>query len=216
MTIVTAVQMESSDDIEQNLVEAIRLLDIAATEQNSNLVVFPENFLCFAKTQQRHLANNISFYLSKFQAIAADQSINLVLGSIPSLIREDGKPTDGRFRSASYVINSQGDICCQYDKINLFDVDVKDEHGQYRESETFEAGSSIKVTDIQNLKLGLSICYDLRFAELYIELRKRGAQIITVPAAFTKTTGDAHWQSLLRARAIETQCAIVAANQGGI
>jgi predicted amidohydrolase len=213
--IASAIQMVSTDNIEQNIDEALRLLNIAVADQSSNLIVFPENFLCFGKAQQQYLATNLSVYLSKFQSIAKNLSINLVLGSVPSLIREDGTQTDGRFRSASYVINTQGNICCQYDKINLFDVDVDDPHGEYRESETFEAGKSIKAIDIDAAKLGLSICYDLRFPELYQSLRLAGANVLTIPAAFTKVTGRAHWETLLRARAIETQSFIVAANQGG-
>jgi nitrilase len=214
--IASAIQMESSESVAQNFDQALRLINIAVTEQASNLIVFPENFLCFGTTQQYYLASKLPLYLSKFQSIAADLSINLVLGSMPSLIREDGTKTDGRFRSASYVINTQGDICCQYDKINLFDVDLKDAYGQYRESETFEAGSAIKVIDIQTAKLGLSICYDLRFPALFQSLRMAGANVIVVPSAFTKVTGRAHWEVLLRARAIETQSYVVAANQGGI
>jgi len=214
--VVSAIQMESTDNVEKNLEEALRLLNIAVTEEGSNLIVFPENFLCFGKTQQHYLASNLHSYLSKFQSIAAGLSISLVLGSMPSYIREDGGKTDGRFRSASYVVNTQGNICCQYDKINLFDVDVNDSHGQYRESEAFEAGSAIKVIDIQAAKLGLSICYDLRFPELFQSLRVAGANVLVIPAAFTKVTGRAHWEVLLRARAIETQSYVVAANQGGM
>jgi nitrilase len=214
--IASAIQMVSTDNIEQNFDEALRLLNVAVKEKNSNLVVFPENFLCFSKAQQQYLATNLSTYLSKFQMIAKDLSVCLVLGSMPSLIREDGIQTDGRFRSASYVINAQGFICGQYDKINLFDVDVHDAHGEYRESETFEAGKSIKVIDIEVAKLGLSICYDLRFPDLYQSLRLAGANVLVIPAAFTKVTGQAHWEILLRARAIETQSYVVAANQGGM
>ena len=214
--IASVVQMESTEDIEKNLEEALRLLNVAVFEQGSNLVVFPENFLCFGGAQQHVLASNLTNYLSIFQTIASDLSISLVLGSMPSLIREDGGHTDGRFRSASYVINAKGGICCQYDKINLFDVDVNDAHGQYRESETFEAGSAIKVIDIQTARLGLSICYDLRFPELYRSLRLAGANVLVIPAAFTKATGRAHWEVLLRARAIETQSYVIAANQYGV
>jgi len=214
--IASVVQMESTESIEKNLEEALRLLNIAVLEQGSNLVVFPENFLCFGSAQQHVLATNLTNYLSIFQTIASDLSISLVLGSMPSFIREDGGHTDGRFRSASYVINAKGSICCQYDKINLFDVDVNDAYGQYRESETFEAGNAIKVIDIQTVRLGLSICYDLRFPELYRSLRLAGANVLVIPAAFTKATGRAHWEVLLRARAIETQSYVIAANQVGV
>lgn len=212
----SVIQMESTEDVAHNFSQALKLLKQAVNDQGANLIVFPENFLCFGKTQQDYLANNTSLYLSKFQSIATDLSVNLVLGSLPSLTREDGRPTDGRYRSASYVINAAGDICCQYDKINLFDVDVNDSYGNYRESESFEAGSRTKVVDIGAIKLGLSICYDLRFPELFQSLRLSGANVIVVPAAFTKVTGRAHWEILLRARAIETQSYVLASNQCGV
>ena len=214
--IASVIQMESTDDVEQNFEEAMRLLNLAASKKKSNLLVFPENFLCFSGDQRTHLAKNLPVYITKFQSIAADLSISLVLGSLPSFIREDGCKTDGRFRSASIVINSQGEICSQYDKINLFDVVVNDAHGEYRESDDFEAGNALKVVDIDAAKLGLSICYDVRFPKLYQSLRLAGANVLIVPAAFTKVTGCAHWEVLLRARAIETQSYVLAANQGGI
>ena len=98
----------------------------------------------------------------------------------------------------------------------MFDVDVEDGHKRYRESETFTAGNEITVLPTPFGTLGLSICYDVRFPQLYSQLRRLGAQVILVPAAFTAVTGKAHWETLLRARAIETQCWIVAVNQGGM
>lgn len=213
--IASAIQMNSSDDVEHNFENALRLLKIAINEHGANLIVFPENFLCFGHTQQKYLASNLRNYLSKFQALAAKKSISLVLGSVPSLLRENGQETDGRYRSASFVINEVGLICCQYDKINLFDVDVNDAHGRYRESELYEAGSAVKVVDVLEVRLGLSICYDLRFPDLFQSLSKAEANVLVVPAAFTKVTGQAHWEVLLRARAIETQSYLIAANQCG-
>jgi len=210
-----AIQMVSGDNVEQNFHDAMHLARNAVAECGANLIVFPENFLCFGGKQQVYLAKNITFYIQEFQEIAKALNINLVLGSMPSLTRQDGSPTDGRYRSSSYVINSQGLICCQYDKIHLFDVDVDDAQGCYRESNEFEAGDAIKVVDLDVCCLGLSICYDLRFPDLFQKLRFAGANVIVVPAAFTKVTGKAHWEILLRARAIETQSYIIAANQGG-
>ncbi|MGL5091232.1 MAG: nitrilase-related carbon-nitrogen hydrolase, partial [Aeromonas sobria] len=102
-----------------------------------------------------------------------------------------------------------------YHKIHLFDVDVADNHGRYRESETFSPGQECVLVDSPFGPLGLSICYDLRFPELYRQLACAGARVLLVPAAFTAVTGEAHWEPLLRARAIENQCYVVAANQGG-
>jgi len=214
-TIAAAIQMVSCGGIEQNFKDALSHLNYAVMERGANLLVYPENFLCFGKSEQSNLAKNLPYYLEKFQRIAADLSVTLVLGSMPTYTREDGSQTDGRFRSASFVINKLGDICAQYDKIHLFDVDINDAQGCYRESDDFEPGGAIKVVEASGCYLGLSICYDLRFPSLFQELRLAGANVIVVPAAFTKVTGKAHWEVLLRARAIETQSYVVAANQGG-
>ncbi len=113
------------------------------------------------------------------------------------------------------VIDSDGERQAHYDKLHMFDVDVADSHKQYRESAIFNAGDESVVVDSPFGRLGLSICYDVRFPHLYSELVQKGAQIIIVPAAFTAVTGQAHWETLLRARAIETQCWVVAVNQAG-
>jgi predicted amidohydrolase len=103
----------------------------------------------------------------------------------------------------------------RYDKLHLFDVDVADNRGRYRESDDYAHGSQVVVADTPVGRLGLSVCYDLRFPELYSALRAAGAELITAPAAFTAVTGAAHWEVLIRARAIETQCYVLAAAQGG-
>ncbi|WP_029559112.1 carbon-nitrogen hydrolase family protein, partial [Vibrio parahaemolyticus] len=108
-----------------------------------------------------------------------------------------------------------GKCIAHYDKLHMFDVDVEDGHGSYRESDTFTAGNQIVVAETDIGSVGLSICYDVRFPELYKALRLAGADIIVVPAAFTAVTGQAHWEVLLRARAIETQCWILASGQTG-
>ncbi|MDO7585478.1 MAG: carbon-nitrogen hydrolase family protein, partial [Oceanospirillaceae bacterium] len=113
------------------------------------------------------------------------------------------------------VYDSEGDEVARYDKIHMFDVDIEDSHGSYRESDTFEAGDQLVVIDTPVGKVGLTICYDLRFAEMHAKLVDLGAQIIVNGAAFTRTTGQAHWHTLLRARAIETQCYMLAASHGG-
>ena len=103
----------------------------------------------------------------------------------------------------------------RYDKLHLFDAEVADSRGHYRESDDYAAGQRLVVADTPVGRLGLSVCYDLRFAELYAALRAAGAELISVPSAFTTVTGEAHWATLIRARAIETQCYILAAAQGG-
>jgi predicted amidohydrolase len=113
------------------------------------------------------------------------------------------------------LINEYGEIVARYDKLHLFDVDVADNRGQYRESDDYAYGGNVVVADTPVGRVGLSVCYDLRFPELYSELRAAGAELITAPSAFTAVTGAAHWDVLIRARAIETQCYILAAAQGG-
>ena len=113
------------------------------------------------------------------------------------------------------MFNAQGERVARYDKVHLFDVQVSDAQAQYSESLSYEAGSELACVEVEGCQVGLSVCYDLRFCELYRQLVTLGAQLITVPAAFTAVTGAAHWEPLLRARAIENQCYIVAAAQGG-
>jgi len=120
-----------------------------------------------------------------------------------------------RVRSACLVFDESGAQIARYDKIHLFDVIVNDEQSEYSESRSYEPGVDIVSVDTSVGNLGLSICYDMRFPELYRALFQRGAELVTVPAAFTKVTGEAHWESLLRARAIENQCYVIAAGQGG-
>jgi predicted amidohydrolase len=165
----------------------------------------------------------------------------LVAGSLPDSTRPDGSRITDRVRSVCRVYDPMGNEHCRYDKIHLFDVDVQDSQGSYRESDRFEPGSAIVCADLlsdsssctfsgtfsamghalaaaaeQPLRLGLTICYDLRFPELFGMLREAGAHIVSVPSAFTHATGKAHWEVLLRARAIENQVFVIAANQGGV
>ena len=114
------------------------------------------------------------------------------------------------------LFNEYGECVARYDKLHLFDAAVDDKQGSYKESERYARGQRCTVVDTPVGRLGMTVCYDLRFAELYGALRSAGAELISVPSAFTALTGAAHWQVLLRARAIETQCLILAANQGGV
>ncbi len=121
----------------------------------------------------------------------------------------------GRVRTACHVIDSDGEVVARYDKIHLFDVDLDDSQGSYRESATFEPGEAVVCVNTPLGRLGLSVCYDLRFPEIYRALQQQGAELLAVPAAFTELTGQAHWQVLLRARAIENQCYVIGSAQGG-
>jgi deaminated glutathione amidase len=134
-----------------------------------------------------------------------------VCGSLPFSVESN----PDKFYAGSLVLGPNGEQLARYNKVHLFDVDVDDSVGQYRESDTYAAGNDIVSTKVFGWILGLSVCYDLRFPELYQAHFKGGAQIISVPSAFTYSTGKAHWEVLLKARAIETQSYIVAANQTG-
>ena len=242
---IAALQMLSTSSIEQNLSAAARLIASAAEagatlvvlpevfatlEGLSPLADVGERMreaVAFQKAQESsgekgsqvsiqrddEDASPLQHFLS---SQAAQHSLTIVGGTIPMLSRPDGSLIeDGRVRASSLVFNPQGERVARYDKIHLFDVKVNDAQSQYSESLSYEAGSELACVEVGEWQLGLSVCYDLRFAELYRQLTALGAQLVTVPAAFTAVTGAAHWEPLLRARAIENQCYVVAAAQGG-
>ncbi|WP_169047247.1 carbon-nitrogen hydrolase family protein [Aeromonas salmonicida] len=177
------------------------------------LVLLPENFALFGERQgyldgaERIGEGPIQQQLA---AWAKEYGIWLVAGAMPTTIAGSD-----HIHTSSLVFDSAGELKGHYHKIHLFDVDVADNQGRYRESETFSPGQDCVLIDSPFGPLGLSICYDLRFPELYRQLARAGARVLLVPAAFTAVTGEAHWEPLLRARAIENQCYVVAANQGG-
>jgi nitrilase len=208
---VALVQMQSNDCIEDNFQQACTFLDKAILEHKPRLVVFPENFLCLGVIDYSHPAQELSPFIDRLAKIAKQNCIYILLGSIPILAKHN------KCYSRSMLLDPNGVLLGSYDKIHLFDVSVSDRKSttNYKESESFVAGKKHSVLPLDSFKLGLSICYDLRFPELYQSLRKGGADIIAVPSAFTYKTGQDHWEVLLRARAIETQCYVIAANQCG-
>jgi nitrilase len=227
-TVVAAVQMVSTNEPEVNLAAAARLIERAA-RAGAKLVVLPEAFALFISGEQQRLGEReagdqplVHRFLSSQAAL---HRIWLVGGTVPFL-----EPGETRPRAACRVFDDTGAEVARYDKLHLFDVDVADGQGSYRESDTFTRGAltavasdddaasddGVVVVDTPFGRLGIAVCYDLRFAELFIRMRALGAQIIVVPSAFTRRTGLAHWLPLLRARAIETQCYLIGANQGGI
>lgn len=222
---VAAIQMVSTPTIEQNLSAAARLISQAA-EKGAELIVLPEVFATLEGLSPLAEVGEIAHPaipslgatpLQDFLATqAAKHALVIVGGTIPLLSRADGSLIeDGRVRASSLVFNAQGERVARYDKVHLFDVQVSDAQAQYSESLSYEAGSELACVEVEGCQVGLSVCYDLRFGELYRQLVTLGAQLITVPAAFTAVTGAAHWEPLLRARAIENQCYVVAAAQGG-
>lgn len=219
------VQMVSTGNVQANLTAAGRLIAEAAAA-GAALVLLPENFAVLdggPLSQYAEREGDDSALLQSFlQQKARQHGITLVAGTMPVVTRPASPSgvvetiTDGRVRPSSLVYSPEGLLMARYDKMHLFDVQVADKQAQYMESRSFEPGSSIVTVATPFGKLGLSICYDLRFPELYRRLLDDGAEIITVPSAFTKVTGEAHWEILLRARAIENQCYVLAANQGGV
>ncbi len=213
MTTAAVIQMTSSDSVESNLSNALHLLQQAA-DDGARLAVLPENFAFMGlhetdkfTIQETEGQGPIQDFLKH---VAQKLNIWLVAGSLPMTCADAGK-----VRSACLVIDGQGVVRARYDKIHLFDVNLPDGSENYRESSTFEPGNTRVLLDTPVGKLGLSICYDLRFPELYRQLVDQGAEVLVAPSAFTEKTGRAHWQVLLRARAIENQCYVLAPNQTG-
>ncbi len=206
------VQLNSGIDLSANL-ETAEALIAAAAEDGAQLILLPECFaLIGSREGSRALAEAEASEQGPVRQALADwarrYAVWLVAGSLP--VRQGD-----RSRARCLVYDNGGHECVHYDKIHLFDVDLDDATGSYRESDEYAPGDVAVLIETPWGKLGLSICYDLRFPELYRELARRGAEIICVPAAFTRLTGAAHWDTLLRARAIENQCFILAANQTG-
>lgn len=216
---VAAIQMVSTFDVDANLRSAEQQLR-AAADAGVELAVLPENFavldsdnlLRWADEEQRN-----RMFTGFVETMARNLGLWIVAGTIPMRTRRDGTLVDAnRVRAASILFAPDGAVFARYDKLHLFDVLVGDAQGQYRESASIEPGDQPLVVATPLAQLGLTVCYDLRFSELYSWLQREGADIITVPSAFTYRTGEAHWEVLLRARAIETQCFIIAPNQGGV
>lgn len=201
------IQMNSSDDWRENLLSAQAFIK-EASDNKARLIVLPENFLCFGASALSSFAPHVSECINALQSLSDVLDVTLVCGSVPVVAN------DSKYFARCYVLRPSVSAS-YYDKIHLFDVDVQDGVGAYRESDTYLAGSTPVVCDAEGQMLGLSICYDLRFPELCQKYLQQGASLISVPSAFTYTTGKSHWEILLRARAIETQCYILAANQCG-
>lgn len=206
---IAGIQMASGPHVSANLSEAERLIEIAVS-QGANLVALPEYFAIMGlkdtdkvKAREKEGSGQIQRFLAK---LAKKHQIWLIGGSVPL---ESSVPD--KVRNACLVYNDQGQQVARYDKIHLFGLDLGNEH--YHEENTIEPGKDVVVVDSPFGRIGLSICYDLRFPELF---RAMGdVDIIVIPSAFTDTTGKAHWESLIRARAIENLSYVLAPAQGG-
>jgi len=207
------IQLASGSNVNANLLEAQRLMEHAARE-GARLIVLPENFAymgasCRDMLSIREEDNDgpIQHFLSQ---ISQKLGVWLVGGTLPI-----ASQTSDKLRAACLLYNDQGQRVARYDKMHLFDVNLVESDEQYVESEIIEPGDELCVVDTPFGKLGLSVCYDLRFPEMYRALLDQGMELIALPAAFTAMTGAAHWDALLRARAIENLCFVLAAAQGG-
>ncbi|MGD2137475.1 MAG: carbon-nitrogen hydrolase family protein [Gammaproteobacteria bacterium] len=213
MTVVACIQMASGPNIGANLLEAERLIEEAVGQQ-ARLVVLPENFSLMGQTEQDKVRECEQPGSGPVQTFLAEQSarhgIWLVGGTIPLAA---GDPT--KVRASCLLFNDRGQQVARYDKIHLFDVVLVDSNEQYTESETIEPGNEVVVVDTPFGRMGLTVCYDLRFPELFRQQLQQGMEIVVLPSAFTAFTGRSHWEVLVRARAIENQCYVIAPDQGG-
>ncbi len=212
--VIGAVQMSTSPDVDANLLEAERLIRVAA-EAGAGLVVLPENFAFMGKGGEDQVALREAEGRGPLQAflsrVAEQQRIWLVGGTIPLAATDPG-----RVRAASLVFDDRGRQVARYDKIHLFDVSLPGGEEHHRESATIEPGTDVVVIDSPFGRLGIAVCYDLRFPELFRLMLDQGVELVAISAAFTAVTGKAHWETLVRARAIENLVFVVAAAQDGL
>jgi deaminated glutathione amidase len=213
MSVVACVQMASSPNIGANLLEAERLIE-EAVSQHARLVVLPENFALMGRSEHDKVAACEQPGSGAIQTFLEEQSarhsIWLVGGTIPLKADDPNK-----VRAACLVFDDKGVQVARYDKIHLFDVALVDSGEQYTESDTIEPGSEVVVIDSPFGRMGVAVCYDLRFPELFRQQLDKGLEVLVLPSAFTAITGRAHWEVLVRARAIENLCYVIAPDQGG-
>ncbi|MBV9619963.1 MAG: carbon-nitrogen hydrolase family protein [Gammaproteobacteria bacterium] len=210
---VAALQMSSGPEVEANLAQADALLE-EARARGAQLAALPENFAFMGLRDEDKRARAEEEGSGPVQAFLAASARRLKLwivgGTVP--LRAGG---DGRVAAASLVFDADGQRVARYDKIHLFDVDIPGRSESYRESAHVAPGTRTVLVDTPPGRLGLSVCYDVRFPELYRRLSAGGAQLLVVPSAFTAPTGRAHWETLLRSRAIENLCYVIAPAQSG-
>jgi nitrilase len=211
---IAAIQMASGPNVNANLLEAGRLITQAA-KAGAGLVVLPENFAIMGMKESDKVKVREHEGQGPIQAFLAQQAakhkIWLVGGTVPMVAESDNK-----VQAACLLYDDKGKLVARYNKIHLFDVSLEESGEKYTESETIEAGSKeVVVVDTPFGRLGLAICYDLRFPEQFRAMLDKGMELLALPSAFTAVTGKAHWEILVRARAIENLCYVVAAGQGG-
>ncbi len=208
---VAAIQLRSGTDISANIETASELIRQAASD-GARFIATPEMTHILQRSANQLFdaikPESEDPGVKAFGALADELGIDLLIGSLAIQTGEN------RAANRSFLFGADGQIKARYDKIHLFDVTIS-ETETWKESKVYDSGKKAVMADVDNARLGLSICYDLRFPHLYRHYAREGADILTVPAAFTKPTGEAHWHTLLRARAIETGSFVIAPAQGG-
>lgn len=207
-----AIQLTSRDDVEDNL-RRVSALVASAAKDGASLVVLPENVAYMGRSPESVLDIAEQAHVGPIQqymcGLAKRHGVWLVAGTLPVLAGER------KIYARSLLIDPNGQVVSYYDKMHLFDVTIAETAENYCESTTVQAGQEVVVATTQLGHIGLSVCYDIRFPNLFQAMWQKQVQILTVPAAFTQVTGQAHWEVLLRARAIENQCYVIAAGQTG-
>lgn len=215
---VSAIQMATGSDKEKNLKSAEKLINYAV-KKGASFIALPEvfNFRGNLSDAPKHAEPIPGPSTKLISRLAQDNEVWILIGSMMEE-GEKGKGTRDKGETkpfnTSVLINPEGKIVTTYRKMHLFDITLKGK--EILESSRNGAGETPSLTKIKNIKTGLSICYDLRFPELFRKYSEDGAEIICIPSSFTKITGEAHWEALLRARAIENQCFVIAPNQAGV
>ena len=209
---VACVQLRSTDDVAENIATTSKLIR-AAAKDGAKFIATPENTTLMAPDGGAKLEKSFTEKddpaIPAFARLAEELGVWLLIGSLAIKVSET------KTANRSFLFDPKGRIEARYDKVHLFDVNLPSGE-TYRESNTVAPGAEAGVANLPLVRLGLSVCYDLRFPQLYRTLAKNGAEILTVPSAFTETTGKAHWHVLLRARAIENACFVMAPAQGGV
>ncbi len=210
---VAAIQMASGPNVNANLLEAGRLIAQAVAD-GAGMVVLPENFAIMGMDEQEKIKLRERDGVGPIQEFLALQAkkhgVWIVGGTIPMAAADANKVL-----AACLVFDDAGELVARYNKIHLFDVSLGGGSEKYTESETIEHGKDVVVIDSPFGRMGIAVCYDLRFPEMFRKMLDQGMELLVLPAAFTAVTGKAHWEVLVRARAIENLCYVVAAAQGG-
>ena len=214
---VACVQMRSGTEVAENIAAASSLIREAAAT-GAELIATPEMTTLLDRkpgaSWEKSTTEAADPGLAAFRALAKELSVTLLIGSLAIRAAEGQKGEVGKCANRSFLIGPDGAVIARYDKIHMFDVQLN-AGNIYRESDSYAAGNAAIVADLTAGRLGMTVCYDVRFPDLFRQLAISGAKIIAVPAAFTRITGEAHWHILLRSRAIETGCYIIAPAQGG-